>query len=92
LPGSLQLLLQSLQAQTMPHWTALLLVLDSTPFEGLSRIVAGANDARIRLFAEWVGPQQVPKQDDGSWNATYMRQLYTLTDHAIRGKHSRVMH
>ena len=65
------------------RWEAILLVLDSKPFEGLTAIVQGLNDSRIWTFAEWIGVDFNPRK--GSvWAPGYHHLLYNLTDEAIR--------
>lgn len=76
-------LIASLQRQTWKQWEAILMVMDSRPFQELSQIVQEAGDDRIWTFAEWNGPQFSPKTA-GVWNLGYHALLYNLTDEAIR--------
>ena len=65
------------------RWEAILMVMDSRPFQELSQIVQETGDDRIWTFAEWNGPQFSPKTA-GAWNLGYHALLYNLTDEAIR--------
>lgn len=59
--GGLRRLLRALQRQSVQSWEAVLLVLDSRPFEDLHHIVEEFQDDRIWVFAEWVrGRRAVP--------------------------------
>ncbi|KAK9840401.1 hypothetical protein WJX74_009271 [Apatococcus lobatus] len=81
--SGLRALIASLQRQTWKQWEAILMVMDSRPFQELSQIVQEAADDRIWTFAEWNGPQFSPKTA-GAWNLGYHALLYNLTDEAIR--------
>ena len=65
------------------RWEAILVVMDSRPFEDLSLILQEVQDERIWTFAEWIGPKFSPKTA-GAWNLDYHALLYNLTDEAIR--------
>ncbi|KAI3435905.1 hypothetical protein D9Q98_001963 [Chlorella vulgaris] len=81
--GGLRRLLRSLQRQSVQSWEAVLLVLDSRPFEDLHHIVEEFQDDRIWVFAEWIDKQFTPKQGV-EWAPGYHGTLYNLTDDAIQ--------
>lgn len=56
---------------------------DARPFVDIHRIVDRLNDDRVWVFAEWIGQEFMPKQDN-QWVAGYHERLYNLTDDAIR--------
>ncbi len=65
------------------RWEAILVVMDSRPFENLSQVLQEIGDERVWTFAEWIGPGFSPKSGP-VWNLGYHGLLYNLTDEAIR--------
>ena len=43
---------------------------DSVPFTGLPHILHDLADARVWVYAEWVGPEYAPRTD-GDWTPGY---------------------
>ncbi|KAK9811560.1 hypothetical protein WJX72_005917 [[Myrmecia] bisecta] len=76
-------LIKSLKRQHSVRWEAVLLVMDSKPFEDLQYILQDLKDERVWVFAEWIGVQFSPRVDN-QWAQGYHALLYNLTDEAVR--------
>ncbi|MEW5307790.1 MAG: hypothetical protein WDW36_010166 [Sanguina aurantia] len=83
--GSLHRMLQWLHASPYKRWSALLMVMDDSPFHELPGMVAGLKDPRVSIFAQQEGAEYAARLPSGGWRPHYHQRLYNLTDAAMAG-------